>query len=69
LVGENEKVLLRKVNIVDWDSDAATQAAKEFKLEGIPYLRVYDGRGNFVAEVSGGDIDQVKNAVRSALAR
>lgn len=62
-------MLLRKVNIVDWDSDAAKQASQEFKLEGIPYLRVYDGQGRFVAEVSGGDIDQVKAAVRSALAR
>lgn len=57
------------MNIVDWDSDASKQASQEFKLEGIPYLRVYDGQGRFIAEVSGADIDQVKAAVRSALAR
>ncbi|MCI0655906.1 MAG: hypothetical protein L0170_02420 [Acidobacteria bacterium] len=62
-------MILRKVDIVDWDSAAAKQAHEEFKLEGIPYLRIYDGNGRFVSEVSGADIDEVKQAVQSALAR
>jgi hypothetical protein len=69
LVDENEKVLLRKVDIVDWDSDAAKQAHQEFKLDAIPYLRVYNGAGKLVSEISGGDIDEVKIVVRAALAQ
>lgn len=69
MVGSEKKVILRKVDIVDWDSDAAKQAHQELKMESIPYLRVYDGSGRPVAEVSGADIEQVKAAVQSALAR
>jgi hypothetical protein len=69
LVESEEKVILRKVNIVDWDSEAAKQAVTEFKLDGIPYLRIYDGNGKFLAEVSGADIDQIKAAVQKALGR
>jgi hypothetical protein len=69
LVEDHANVILRKVNIVNWESEAAQQAAQEFNLQGIPYVRVYDGRGKFVDEVSGGDIGKIKNAVRTALAR
>jgi hypothetical protein len=69
LVDSEPRVILRKVNLVNWESDAVKQASQEFKLESIPYLRVYDGQGRFVAEVWGADMDQVKSAVRSALDR
>ena len=57
-------MLLRKVNIVDWNSRAAVQAAKEFGLKGIPYVRVYGPEGQLLGAVSGADIEAIEEAVR-----
>lgn len=57
---------LRRVNVGKWDTPAAAQATREFRAEALPYIRVYDAKGNFVADVTGGMWDQVLNAIEKA---
>lgn len=64
MVEKYPKVLLRKVNIVDWESPAAAQAHKEFGLEGLPHVRVYGATGSLLADFMGADIDGIEAAVR-----
>ena len=61
-----ENLALRKVDIHDWKSDAAKQATHEFRLTGLPYVRVYDTKGEFVGAVVGNHADQVEALVRKA---
>jgi hypothetical protein len=66
LVEKYPNVLIRKVDIVDWDSAAATQASQEFGLQGIPYLRVYGSNGDLLREISGADMTAIEDAIRMA---
>lgn len=50
---------LRRVNVGKWDNAAARQATSEFRLEALPYVRVYDARGKFVGDVTGGSWDDL----------
>jgi thiol:disulfide interchange protein len=67
LVARNEKVVLRKVDLTQGGA-AAEQAAKEFNVEGIPHLRVFDGKGAPAGTIVGGDIAAIEAAVAKALA-
>lgn len=60
LVKERRDVALRTIDLQNWESAAAKQATKEFKLAGLPYVRVYGPDGKFVGEVVGNDIDRIK---------
>lgn len=57
---------LRRVDIGKWDNEAAKQATREFHAEALPYIRVYDAKGKFVASVTGGMWDEVLSAVAKA---
>ena len=57
---------LRRVNIGKWDNEAAKQATREFRAEALPYIRVYDANGKFVAAVTGGMWDEVLAALEKA---
>lgn len=57
---------LRRVDIGKWDNEAAKQATREFHAEALPYIRVYDAKGKFVASVTGGMWDEVLNAIAKA---
>jgi len=67
LVARNEKVLLRKVDIVSWNTDAWTQAESEFKARGIPLIAIFDGKGVYHGTVPG-DPQAIEQAVAKALA-
>ena len=60
---------LRRVNVGKWDTAAAKQATREFRAEALPYVRVYDRSGKFVADVTGGMWDQVLAAIEKARAK
>jgi len=62
----NPDIALRRVDIGHWDNEAARQATREFRAEGLPYIRVYDKTGKFVGEVTGGSWDQVLAAIGKA---
>ena len=57
---------LRRVNVGKWDNQAAKQATHEFRAESLPYIRVYDAKGRFVAAVTGGAWDKVLAALEKA---
>ena len=63
LVLNHDNLALRKVDISDWDTPAAKQATEEFKMPGLPYVRIYDDRGQLLGAVHGNHIDQVGRIV------
>jgi copper chaperone CopZ/thiol-disulfide isomerase/thioredoxin len=66
---ESPDVAVRRVNVGKWDNAAAGQATKEFRLEALPYVRVYDARGKFVDDVTGGSWDKLLKILEKARAR
>jgi thioredoxin 1 len=60
LVKESSNVALRTIELQSWDSAAAKQATKDFKLPGLPYVRVYAPDGKFVGAVVGNDIAKIE---------
>lgn len=46
LVNKDEAILLRQVNIVDWNSEVA----KQYEIQFVPNVRVYDTQGQMVGE-------------------
>ena len=48
-VNRDDDLVLRKVNIVSW----ASPVSKQYGLHGIPYIQVYDRRGNKIGEMTG----------------
>ena len=65
----NGDIALRRVDIGKWDNEAAKQATHDFRLEALPYIRVYDGKGKFVTAVTGGMWDEVLAAIAKARTR
>ncbi len=65
LLSERDDLALRKLDIVDWKSEATAQARSEFGLTAIPYVRVYGPDGSFVGEAKGNDV----TAIEALLAR
>lgn len=57
-------MLLRRVDIVNWQSPAAQQANREFGMDAIPYVRVYGTKGDLVGTFVGGDYLAIEQAVR-----
>lgn len=68
MVARYDKVLLRKVDIVNWESDAWKQVEGEYKVRGIPTIAVFDGKGNYQGTVPGHP-PLIEDAIRKALAQ
>ena len=49
LVNKDSDLVLRKVDVVKW----GTPVCQQFGINGIPFIQVYDGRGNKVGELKG----------------
>jgi len=69
LVQANPKLAVRRVDVGRWDNAAAKQATSLFRVEALPYVRVYDARGKFVGAETGGAWDKILKLVEKALAR
>ena len=63
LVNDRSNVALRTIDLQSWESPAAKQATEEFKLAGLPYVRVYGPDGKFIGEVVGNDIEKIKRLI------
>lgn len=66
MVAKYDRLLLRKVNIVSWDTAAWRQAAGEYRARGIPLLAVFDIKGNCQGTVSASPAE-IEAAVQKAL--
>jgi thiol-disulfide isomerase/thioredoxin len=64
--GRRNELAIRRLNIGKWDNALAKQATHEFKLEALPYIRVYDRKGQFVQAVTGGMWDEVLASLEKA---
>ena len=69
LVAANPKLAVRRINLGKWDNAAARQATSDFRLEALPYVRVYDAKGKFVGAETGGMWDRVLKLVDKAQGR
>jgi copper chaperone CopZ len=69
LVMGDAKIAVRRVDVGKWDNDAAKQATREFRVESLPYVRVYDAAGKFVGAQTGGSWDRVLKLVEKAEGR
>jgi thioredoxin-like negative regulator of GroEL len=69
LVRSDAGLAVRRVNMGKWDTAAARQATSDFRIEALPYVRVYDARGNFVGDATGGVWDKLLKLVEKARAR
>jgi thiol-disulfide isomerase/thioredoxin len=58
-------VALRRLDIAHWDNVAAHQAS-DLGATALPYVRVYDAKGKFVAAVTGGMWDEMLGAIEKA---
>lgn len=56
---------IRRADIGKWNNAAAAQAT-HLGAEALPYIRVYDAHGKFVASVTGGMWDEVLAAIEKA---
>jgi thioredoxin-like negative regulator of GroEL len=62
-VNNDPDLFLRKINIVSWTSPVS----KQYGIRSIPYIQVYDGRGNEVGHLTGfnvGAFDSCLNLAR-----
>ena len=69
VLNSNPGMALRRVNVGKWDNAAARQATSEFRLEALPYVRVYDRNGKFAGDVTGGSWDELLKVLETARKR
>ena len=60
-------MLVKRIDIVRWESDAFRQAHTLWGIRGIPYVRVYDKKGALVTAENGGNFGAIDSAVKKAL--
>jgi copper chaperone CopZ len=63
---QGKNVAVRRVNVGKWDNAAAKQATHDFRLASLPYLRIYDSHGKFVAAVANGMWDDLLDTIEKA---
>jgi len=66
LVRDRDGIALRTIELVSWESAAAKQATGQFKLPGLPYVRVYGPNGRFAGAVIGNDIEKINKLIEAA---
>lgn len=69
LLLEDDRLVMRKIDLVDWKSDASKQATKDFQISGLPFVRVFGPDGKLLGEVKGNYIDKVREVIARADAK
>jgi copper chaperone CopZ len=69
LVARNPRLAVRRINVGKRDYPAARQARSDFRLEVLPYVRVYDTNGRFVGAETGVMWDRILKLVDKAQGR
>jgi thiol-disulfide isomerase/thioredoxin len=67
VLAEHDDVALRKLDIVDWDSELAKRHMRT--ATSLPYVIVYGHDGKKVAEISGLELDQLDAAIAKGRGR
>ncbi len=55
----------RSIDIVNWK----TAVARQFTIDSLPQVNIYNRAGQLIGTVSGADIDQIKSYIIQAKAR
>ncbi len=67
VLGKHDDVALRKIDIIDWDSEAAKHHMKT--ATSLPYVIVYGRDGKKVTEISGLALDELDAAIEKGRSR
>lgn len=62
LAKSDPKIVLRRIDIINWQSPVA----KQFNLDAIPHVQIYDRKGKLIGAVTGVDPDAVQAYVAKA---
>jgi thiol-disulfide isomerase/thioredoxin len=62
MASTDPEIALRKIDIVNWK----TAVARQFNVQSIPQVNVYNRGGNLIGTVIGADIDAIKRYVGQA---
>jgi thiol-disulfide isomerase/thioredoxin len=62
LLDAHSDLAVRKIDVVDWESDAAKMHLKN--VAQLPYVQIYDKQGKRVDAVSGLDLERLKAAIK-----
>jgi thiol-disulfide isomerase/thioredoxin len=65
MAASDPQIALRKIDIVSWK----TAVARQFTIDSLPLVSIYNRVGQLIGTVSGADIDQIKSYVAQAKAR
>lgn len=63
LAKANSDVALRKLDIVNWRSPLSKQMSKQYNLQSIPFVLIFDKKGELLGKVIGNDIATIKMLV------
>ena len=58
-----KNIALRRVDIGNWESEAAKQVTKKYSLPGLPYVRIHGPKGKFLGVVQGNWIEKVEEII------
>lgn len=56
----NKDIALRKVDLVNWDSNLARQLTKDYQLPSLPFTLIFNDKGELVGKVEGNNIGAVE---------
>jgi len=59
-----DNLALRKVELENYESEAAVQAMYKFGMPGLPYTMIVDDRGKVLGQVFGDHIEEIEAIVR-----
>lgn len=65
LLLENKSLALRKVDVVNWQSDLAKQLTKDYRIPALPFTLIFDNKGKLLGRVEGNSIGRVKEIISS----
>lgn len=69
LLVKYDNVALRRVDIVNWYSDMAKRASRDFQLQGIPYVQVFGPDGKLLGFSMGLSIKPIEALLKGAALR
>jgi len=64
-IKEHPTVALRKVDIVDWNSDLSKQLTKDYKMPALPFSLIFNDQGMFLGKVEGNNIEKVSQIIQA----
>ena len=62
MVASDPQIALRKIDIVNWK----TAVARQFTIDSLPQVNIYNRAGQLIGTVSGADLDQIKSYITQA---